>query len=604
MTIANDRFLLDQRLETRHKAQAPAVTQDYFFNVFVTELITQDYQLPGPEYLQYGVVDGAQDCGVDAVFTFVNGTLVTDDFKRFHVGQHPQLDLHIVQCKTASSFTEGPIEKLVTHLPLILDLERSEGEVAKVSNPALLSETRRFLDTYVSLTAKRPSLRIFVTYAAKADEPSAGVLAKAELVKKTLQRNFREAEIDVTFLGSRQLVDMARRPSRVSRELRVADSPLASDSGDGYVCLVRLSDYFELIRDPHTGRLDAALFEANVREHEGETDVNSDIHSTLTNPSRDFDFWWLNNGVTIVAEGIHAAGKRLTLESPQIVNGLQTSTEIFKHLSNNGQDDDRLLLVRLVQAQDNALRDQIVKATNSQNELPLSALRATEPFQRDIEEFLVARGFYYDRKRNYSRTRGYDDKRVVSMSFLGHSVNCALAQMPHISRAEGANLLNDDERYTLLFNASLPLNLYLKSVWLLRIIQAAIIDDQRVKGTSVEDWQYHVTSVAAMLLSRKESPTAGDIAGIEPSRLAPERVRDVLEIVSVEYQKAIPSAGTWSFADLSTSPKVFESIKARAVSLLKSQHWRDWPEVPVDPEYAVRATDNFYLRVTGRRQVG
>ena len=96
----DDRFLLDQRLRTRHKAQAPDVSQDEFFNVFVAELVTQDYQLPGPEYLQYGVVDGTNDCGVDAVYTFVNGTLVTDDFQRVQTPQRPDLDLHILQCKT------------------------------------------------------------------------------------------------------------------------------------------------------------------------------------------------------------------------------------------------------------------------------------------------------------------------------------------------------------------------------------------------------------------------------------------------------------------------------------------------------------------------
>lgn len=595
----NDRFLLDQRLETRHRAQAPDVSLDEFFTVFVAELLTQDYQLPGPEYLQYGVVDGAQDCGVDALYTFVNGTLVTDDFQRVHVPQQPDLDLHIVQCKTSGTFTESPLEKLISYIPQIFDLDRSEGDLARICNPALLAESRRFLDTYSALAAKRPRLRVVVTYACRGQAPADGVLEKTKLAEQAVLATLREADIVTNLLGCRELVDLARRPTRLDRTLKVADTPLASESGDGYVCLVRLSDYFDLIRDPETGRLDAALFEANVREHEGETDVNSDILATLQDKSRDFDFWWLNNGVTIVADDIQAMGKRLTLTSPQIVNGLQTSTEIFKFFAATSEVDERLLLVRVVRAAESALRDRIVKATNSQNELPLSALRATEPFQRDIEEFLAARGYFYDRKRNYSRTRGYDDKRVVSMAFAGHAVASVLLQRPDLCRAEGTALLNDDVWYAEVFDGSRSLNVYLNAIWLLRKVQAAIVDDKRVKGTRVEDWQYHVAAVAAMLLTRKESPTATDIAGMNLQPLVPDRIREVMEIVSVEYGKAIPAVGSWTFSDLSTDPGVLKAIRDRTASLLRSTHWRNWPADAVPREYAVRASDVFYKRVTG-----
>jgi hypothetical protein len=65
---SNDQFLLDQRLTTRRRAQAPDVSEDKFFNTFVAELVTQDYQLPGPEHLQYGVVDGPLDCAESTPF--------------------------------------------------------------------------------------------------------------------------------------------------------------------------------------------------------------------------------------------------------------------------------------------------------------------------------------------------------------------------------------------------------------------------------------------------------------------------------------------------------------------------------------------------------
>jgi hypothetical protein len=42
------------------------------------------------------------------------------------------------------------------------------------------------------------------------------------------------------------------------------------------------------------------------------------------------DFWWLNNGITILATSATMVGKTLHLEDIQIVNGLQTTETIFR----------------------------------------------------------------------------------------------------------------------------------------------------------------------------------------------------------------------------------------------------------------------------------
>ena len=466
-------------------------------------------------------------------------------------------------------------------------------------NPALLRETRRFIETYSALALKRPQLKVRLCYATRGNSPSPGVQSKAALAIHPIQTLFRDADIEFQPLGCRELIDLSRRPAQVSRVLRLAESPITGDSGDGYICLVNLGDYFELIKDPLTGRLDAALFEANVREHEGETDVNNDIQQTLSSHDESYDFWWLNNGVTIVSEDIDAAGKRLTLVSPQIVNGLQTSTEVFKYFHKGGNQQDRHLLVRVIKADQSSIRDKIVKATNSQNELPLSALRATESFQRDIEEFLKNRGYYYDRRRNYARTRNYDEKRVISMAFAGQAVASIVLQRPDMCRRRGATLLNDDMWYDSIFNAHLPLQMYFKSIWLLRRVQAAIIADEKIKGTSIEDWQYHVASVAAIMLSRKSHPKPADVAALDVASLNTQAIVDVMEIVAVEYNRAIPASTRWSFSDLSTSAKVAEAIRDRAASFLRSANWRNWPGESVAPELAIRASDVFYKKVRG-----
>ena len=96
------------------------------------------------------------------------------------------------------------------------------------------------------------------------------------------------------------------------------------------MALVKLTDFKDFIT-AETGALNKAMFDANVRDHQGDVTVNKSIRDSLEHPG-DEDFWWLNNGITIVADNITAAGKKYTIENPQIVNGLQTSLSSFPTL--------------------------------------------------------------------------------------------------------------------------------------------------------------------------------------------------------------------------------------------------------------------------------
>jgi AIPR protein len=85
------------------------------------------------------------------------------------------------------------------------------------------------------------------------------------------------------------------------------------------------------------------IFEENVRDYEGATVINRVIANTLhQGDTAVIDFWWLNNGVTIIGNRVGSSGKRLELEDPQIVNGLQSSKEVysyFQSISRNSQRD-------------------------------------------------------------------------------------------------------------------------------------------------------------------------------------------------------------------------------------------------------------------------
>ncbi len=182
---------------------------------------------------------------------------------------------------------------------------------------------------------------------------------------------------------------MDDRSFRTYRKVRTfsIELPLleALTRGERYIILCTLSNYYELVIDEEK-KLRRYLFDSNVRAFMGLNRVNEDIRDTLTVPDSP-DLWWLNNGVTILANSASVTGKSIQLEGVQIINGLQTTESIYRHFRDSGDDPvGRAVLVKVVVSTDPAVRDSIIRATNNQTSVELASLHATDKIQRDIED--------------------------------------------------------------------------------------------------------------------------------------------------------------------------------------------------------------------------
>jgi hypothetical protein len=245
----------------------------------------------------------------------------------------------------------------------------------------------------------------------------------------------------------------------VSRKLQLAGNPISTDTAGGYIAVVRLEDYEDFITT-EDGELDTALFEANVRNYEGQTDVNQSIEETLNRSDAAVDFWWLNNGVTIVASRIQPANKILELEAPQIVNGLQTSTEIYKRSRRDvSAKDGRSVLVKVIEAKDSGVRERIIRATNSQTAFGPSTLRATDQVQRQIEDYLFKHGVYYERRRRLYLNQGIPLDKIVSIDLMGQALVSVVVRLPHLARSTPSKVFNR-EIYDLAFKLEYPIEMY------------------------------------------------------------------------------------------------------------------------------------------------
>jgi len=556
----NDVVLLRTKLERHREEIAPGLTLSEHQTFFVASHYLSDYNMSHQDLLA-GVVDGTHDCGLDAIYVFANGVYLKDDISIRALGRNVRLDLVLLQVKDTTGFKEDAINTLQSTLPKLLDSQRDERMLTQFANERVIEATRRFLAAYSDMELIQ--LSVYVAFASlRANDVHPYVAERSEKdLRATFDGIFSDCHTSVSFFMASGILDMARESPTAVRELQLAEIPLSTDRSGAFIGVVKLSDYDRFITS-EDGGLEASLFEANVRDYEGDVSVNASIRATLARQEDDVDFWWLNNGVTIVATSVQQFGKGLKLENPQIVNGLQTSNEIFKRpRSAADASDTRSILVKVIAAKDAIVRDRIIRATNSQTNLGLSALKATDRTQRQIEEYLATRGMFYERRRRFYFNQQKPIDKIISIEEMGQAVLSVLVQAPHVARGEVGRVFEDDN-YDMLFHAGHPLPMYASALGILRGCNAFLLKESYSRA-SAEDFQFQLASLVGMLMTRKHRPKAKEIADLEDSPVPDGILRASLKMIMDVYDRESRLSGVVILDRLAKDPKVTEKILAR-----------------------------------------
>jgi hypothetical protein len=415
---ANARTLLLRIFEAWHVENLPTYKEGDAFEIFASELVLRPYGLVLDE-VKAGVVGGGQDGGIDSVYTFFDDNLIDEDSeivdpdsKPSDFGQGRTLELWIIQAKTTPGFTETGVDRLENAIRRLLDLSQPLESFEVIYGKSLLDRVGLFRAAWDKLLTRRPYISVNVVYATTGDRRGINPQIEAKLgalrlvITGALPGGSSAA---VELMGDKELLD--RYNERAAYTLRMEYQENAT-SGNSHVALVRIEDYYELIVDEHD-RLRRHLFEWNVRDYQGNVEVNKGIRNSLTSADSP-EFWWLNNGVTILCSEATSAGKSYSLSNIQIVNGLQTSHEIYDVLKNNRtpEAEKKMLLVRIIVTADPATRDQVIRATNRQTAVSDASLRATDDVQRQIENYFLTQGWYYDRRKNFYKTTARKSRRL------------------------------------------------------------------------------------------------------------------------------------------------------------------------------------------------
>ncbi len=143
-----------------------------------------------------------------------------------------------------------------------------------------------------------------------------------------------------------------------------------------------------------------ALFERNIRLYLGTVGVNAAITRTVREAPN--DFFYLNNGITIVAESIaQAQGDQrqctFALTNCSIVNGAQTAGAIATATLGGHLSQEAKLMVTIIEIGGVAgdLGQRITKARNHQNVVRGVDFAALDPNQERLRQELAAAGAIY-----------------------------------------------------------------------------------------------------------------------------------------------------------------------------------------------------------------
>jgi AIPR protein len=522
----NDKLLLDGIVDDRIVIRQPSDKRDEAFEFFAFEQILKEFDLSADE-IALATVDGRGDGGIDGFFVLVNGHLLQDPEAFVWPRTNSELTLRIVTAKHHDTFRQATLDALISTLTEFLDFAVEDIDLKGSYSEALLKMRANLRFAYRKLSPRLSKFSVEVFYASRGDASEIGeeVRSRATQIESLIRESFGVCTSTFVFLGATELVELHRQKPNYMLELPFVD---ALSKGERYVVLVRLSDYFDFVSQD--GQLRRYLFDSNIRAFMGLNRVNEDIRQTLLGDGA-ADFWWLNNGITILATSAAITGKSIKAADIQIVNGLQTTESIYQYFKAVGAcDDDRCVLVKVIVSKDETVRDSIIRATNNQTNVELASLHATDKIQRDIEDILLRHGLFYERRKNFYSNQSRAPEEIVTPLYAASGYVALVLKTPHQAASLRSRFMRSEEMYDAVFSSQATLSVWPAIVRILKHVDAHLTllrpqapeSDRFLKG-----WRYIVAFFAVSRLLGKFTYSTDELVALDPMLITQQLVESI-----------------------------------------------------------------------------
>ena len=177
------------------------------------------------------------------------------------------------------------------------------------------------------------------------------------------------------------------------------------------------------------------LFDMNIREYLGNKGVNKNIYTTLLDPEERKNFFYYNNGVTIICDkmkkietqsSINNMNAVFGIDNPQIVNGCQTVNSIYEALKNvdpttlERDYKDTFVMLKILEidrdnSEEDVLYHNIVKYNNSQNAIDEKTFVANSSEFKRVQIEFEKKGFLLLIKQSDKNTFAEKYKTITKL---------------------------------------------------------------------------------------------------------------------------------------------------------------------------------------------
>ncbi len=334
--------------------------------------------------IEDAITDGTMDGGIDAIF-ISDRTVNVFTFKYTDSFEHSR-----------RNFPETDLDRLLVTMQGIYGVTLSKDSV----NEALWEKANEIWGLY---SVGALTFRYYIC--SNKEKP-------VEHARRRFENTLREYRlVEFHYLDQEDLVNkiLERKYRRVNGQLTFVDKQYFERSDGnvkGIVATVAADDLVKLVCDPDDPeQINEDVFNDNIRIYKKGNRINERILETALS-DENYQFWYLNNGITIVCEECSYApntrSPRVSLTDFQIVNGGQTTHALFEAYHKDAERvRNVLLLVRICQTRrENPIADKISETTNSQTPVTTRDLHANDRIQRKLEDEFRSLGYFYERKAN------------------------------------------------------------------------------------------------------------------------------------------------------------------------------------------------------------
>lgn len=402
--------------------------------------------------------------GIDGIVIVVNNRLVSEeaDLSKFGPTEPIKIKIAFIQSTTKNSFDEQKFsaftDEVVKFLTGEIDIEPYSTIYKK-----LLDDSGNFIDRI----EETPHISLFFL-SARTSHIITEDKINSERTKIT-SRSEIENKCVINKISVFQKDEIKNEYEKISKfhttQLKFENSISLSAVDNVELSLLTIVKFSELKKLILTSdnNLKDRLFIENVRNYIGTTPVNLDIKKTLDRISERSYFPFLNNGLAIICDKIErhpVKDKEFILTFPRIINGCQTTNELFKKFkeSTTTNDIDEIEIVaKIISTNDNNLKKMIIYAANNQNSIDKD-LQSLNEFHEKIETYFLGKeekNFHL----HFERLRGQHSNVTppyskINIEVLARVFISVFLKKPHEMKSNAISIIEKFQKEGRIFNNS------------------------------------------------------------------------------------------------------------------------------------------------------